>query len=192
MKKPIKHSANLMLDEDFIRRAMNLKGGRDLNAADFRVLLEAGLQAMEAFASEGQEGCDDPDCVGCRIGRGEQPRPAIMAEFNAVRERLAQSAEESAAGKVKDWPVTIEVSEASLIFMAWLDRVTSQRVSGGVRLAGADIDLNRQVDQESAGRFLAHLVVVTLERVFQEFEEGRHPLLFAPAQRRAPDGSTIH
>lgn len=192
MKKPTKHSADLMLDEDFIRRAMDLKGGRDLIAADFRVLLEAGLQAMEAFASEGQSGCADPDCIACRVHRGEQPHPAMMAEFNAVQARLLRSSEESVAGKVTDWPVTINVSEASLIFMAWLDRVTSQRVSGGVRLVGADIDLNRPVDQESAGRFLANLVVVTLERVFQEFEEGRHPLLFAPAQRRAPDGSTIH
>lgn len=192
MKKPINLSADLTLDEDFIRRAMDLKGGRDLNAADFKVILEAGLQAMEAFASDGQEGCDDPDCIACRIRRGEQPRPAMMAEFNAVRARLERAAEESAAGTVKDWPVTIEVSEASLIFMTWLDRLTRQNATGGVRLVGPDIDLGRAVDQESAGRFLAHLVAATLDRLFQEFKEGRHPLLFTPQQRRAPDGSTIH
>lgn len=190
MKKPINLSANLTLDEDFIRRAMDLKGGRDLNAADFKVLLEARLQAMEAFASDGQEGCDDPDCISCRIHRGEQPRPAMMAEFNAVRARLERAAEESAAGTVKDWPVTIEVSEASLIFMTWLDRLTRQHATGGVRLVGPDIDLDRPVDQESAGRYLAHLVVVTLDRLFQEFAEGRHPLLFAPCAEEP--GPTIH
>lgn len=190
MKKPINLSANLALDEDFIRRAMDLKGGRDLSAADFKVLLEAGLQALEVFASEDQDGCDNPDCVACRIRRGEQPRPAMVAEFSAVRARLERAAEESAAGKVKDWPVTIEVSQASLIFMTWLDRVTRQQANGGVRLVGPDIDLDRPVDQESAGRYLAHLVVATLDRLFQEFAEGRHPLLFPPCAEEP--GPTIH
>lgn len=189
MKKPINQTADLALDDDFIRRASALTGGRDLNANDFRVLLEAGLQALEAFADD-QEGCADPECVACRVRRGERPRPAMIAEFDAVRARLQQSAEEREAGAETDRQVTIAVSEASLIFMAWLDRLTSQRVSGGLRVVGPDIDLDRPADMEGAGRFMAHLVVMTLERVFQEFAEGRHPLLF-PSHADEP-GPTIH
>ena len=78
MKKPFNDSADLALDEDFIRRASALTSGRDLNADDFRVLLETGLQAMEALADD-REGCADPDCVARRILRGERPRPNMIA-----------------------------------------------------------------------------------------------------------------
>lgn len=187
MKKPFNDSADLALDEDFIRRASALTSGRDLNADDFRVLLETGLQAMEAFADD-REGCADPDCVACRIRRGERPRPDMIAAFNAVRALLQRSAEEREAGAETDRQVTIVVSEASLIFMAYLDRLMRQRGSGGLPVAGAHIDLDRPADMEGAERYMAHMVVVSLERLFQEFAEGRHPCSFPRADE---PGATV-
>ena len=74
--------------------------------------------------------------------------------------------------------------------MAYLDRLMRQRGSGGLPVAGADIDLDRPADMEGAERYMAHMVVVSLERLFQEFAEGRHPLLFPP--RGDEPGATRH
>ena len=188
--KPTNHSAGLTLDEDFVKRAMAMRGGQNLDGAFLMDLLEAGLAIMELSAGNHDERCGDPDCAGCRIRRGEQPRPSMVAEFNAVRTHLEQVAAERDAGERPDREVSFMVSEASLIFMAWLDRLLRQRASGGLRIVGPDIDLDRPLDMEGAMRFLTHMLVGTLEEEMAAFAESRHSLLFPP--RSAVPGPLVH
>lgn len=190
MKKPINPTTNLALDEDFVKRATAMRGGQSLDTAFLKDLLEAGLAIMELSAGSHDDRCDNPECSGCRIRRGEEPRAAMVAEFEAVRERLQQAAEAREAGADTDRAVTIMVSETSLIFMAWLDRLLMQRVSGGLRVVGSNINLDRPSDIEGASRFLAHMLVNSLEQEMALFVEGRHYLLFPP--RDVAPGSTIH
>ncbi|MBN9252954.1 MAG: hypothetical protein J0I86_20660, partial [Mesorhizobium sp.] len=133
---------------------MAMRGGQNLDGAFLMDLLEAGLAIMELSAGNHDERCSNPDCTGCRIRRGEQPRPSMVAEFNAVRAHLQQLAEAREAGESPDREVKFMVSETSLIFMAWLDRLLRQRASGGLRIVGPDINLDRRVDMEGAMRFL--------------------------------------
>lgn len=180
MTKNRKPAAALDLDESFMRRLSALTGKREPNANDFQILLEAGLQAMEAFASDGDDGCGNPECIDCRIQSGGRPRPALVAEFDALRQRLHQAAEGRDAGTASDRPVSLMMTEASLIFAAWLDRLMTQRATGGMRVVGPNINLDRPADMDGAGRFLAHLLVQALESEMARFAEGRHPLLFPP------------
>ncbi|KRD72068.1 hypothetical protein [Ensifer sp. Root278] len=186
---PANHSAGLMLDEGFVRRAIAMRGGRNLDGEFLMDLLEAGLAIMELSYANHDERCSDPGCAGCRIRRGEQPRPSMVAEFTAVRTHLQQAAEAREAGTSPDREVSIVVSEASLIFMTWLDRLLQQRASVGLRIVGPDIDLDRSVDMEGAIRFLSHMLVGTHEEEMAAFAEGRHPLLFPP--RTAEPGPTV-
>jgi hypothetical protein len=180
MTKNKNPAAALELNESFMRRLSALTGKREPNANDFQVLLEAGLQAMEAFASDSDDGCGNPECIDCRIQSGGRPRPALVAEFDAVRQRLHQAADDREAGNVLDRPVTIMMTEACLIFAAWLDRLMTQRGTSGMRVVGPNINLDRPADMDGAGRFLAHLLVQSLEAEMARFAEGRHPLLFPP------------
>jgi hypothetical protein len=187
--QPTNHSAGLTLDEDFVRRAMAMRGGQNLDGAFLKDLLEAGLAIMELSAGSHDDRCSNPDCSGCRIRRGEQPRPSMVAEFNEVQAHLEQVAEAREAGESPDREVSFMVSETSLIFMAWLDRLLRQRASAGLRIVGPDIDLDRPVDMEGAMRFLTHMLIGTLEVEMAAFTEGRHPLLFPP--RTAEPGPAI-
>lgn len=187
---PTNHSAGLTLDEDFVRRAMAMRGGQNLDGAFLMDLLEAGLAIMELSAGSHDERCSNPDCAGCRIRRGEEPRPSMVAEFNAVRAHLEEMAVAREAGETPDREVKFMASETSLIFMAWLDRLLRQRASGGLRIVGPDIDLDRPVDMEGAMRFLTHMLVGTLEEEMAAFSEGRHSLLFPP--RSAESGQSVH
>ena len=180
MTKNTKPTAALAIDENFVRRLSALTGNREPNANDFQILLEAGLQAMEAFASDGDDNCGNPDCIDCRVQSGGRPRPALVAEFDAVRQRLHQAAEDRDAGTASDRPVSLMMTEASLIFAAWLDRLMTQHATGGMRVVGPDINLDRPADMDGAGRFLAHLLVQALEGEMARFANGRHPLLFPP------------
>ncbi|KQZ28619.1 hypothetical protein ASD50_19205 [Mesorhizobium sp. Root552] len=176
--QPTNYSAGLMLDEDFVKRAIAMRGGQNLDSAFLMDLLEAGLAIMELSAGNHDDRCADPDCPGCRIRRGEQPRASMVAEFNEVQAHLEQVAEAREAGESPDREVSFMVSETSLIFMTWLDRLLRQRASGGLRIVGSDIDLDRPVDMEGAMRFLTHMLIGTLEEEMAAFTEGRHPLLF--------------
>lgn len=178
--KPTNHSAGLTLNEDFVKCAMAMRGGQNLDGAFLMDLMEAGLAIMELSAGNHDDRCANPDCSGCRIRRGEQPRPSMVAEFNAVWAHLQQVAAARENGESAEREVSFMVSEASLIFMAWLDRLHRQRASGGLRLVGPNIDLDRPVDMEGAMRFLTHMLVGTLEEEMAAFAEGRHPLLFPP------------
>lgn len=188
--KPTHHSAGLVLDEDFVKRAIAMRGGQNLDGTFLMDLLEAGLAIMELSAGNHDERCSNPDCTGCRIRRGEQPRPSMVAEFNAVRAHLQEVAEAREDGERPDREVTFLVSETSLIFMAWLDRLLRQRASGGLRIVGPDIDMDRPVDMEGAMRFLTHMLVGTLEEEMAAFAEGRHSLLFP--SRAAEPGPMVH
>ena len=190
MTKNNNPAAALELDESFMRRLSALTGKREPNANDFQILLEAGLQAMEAFASDGDDGCGNPECIDCRILSGGRPRPALVAEFDAVRKRLHQTAEDREAGTASDRPVSLMMTVASLIFAAWLDRLMTQRETGGMRVVGPNINLDRPADMDGAGRFLAHLLVQALEAEMARFADGRHPLLFPP--RDEEPGRTIN
>jgi hypothetical protein len=187
--QPTNHSAGLTLDEDFVRRAMAMRGGQNLDAAFLKDLLEAGLAIMELSAGNHDDRCNNPACTGCHIRLGEQPRPSLVAEFNEVQALLEQVAAAREAGESPDREVSFMVSETSLIFMAWLDRLLRQRASGGLRIVGPDIDLDRPVDMEGAMRFLTHMLIGTLEEEMAAFTEGRHPLLFPP--RTAEPGPAI-
>lgn len=117
------HSAGIHLSEDFVNRALAMRGGKNLDDAFLMDLLEAGLAIMELSAGNHDERCSNPDCAGCRIRTSEPPSPTIMAEFAEVLAQLHRSAERSEAGEPVERPITIMVSETSLIFMAWLDRM---------------------------------------------------------------------
>lgn len=188
--KPTNHSAGLELSEDFVKRAMAMRGGQNLDGAFLMDLLEAGLAIVELSAGNHDERCSDPECAGCRIRRGEQPRPSMVTEFNVVRAHLQQVAEAREAGAESDREVSFMVSESSLIFMAWLDRLLRQRASGGLRIVGPNIDPDRPADMEGAMRFLTHMLVGTLEEEMAAFAEGRHYLLFPP--RSSEPASPVH
>lgn len=174
------HSAGIHLSEDFVNRALAMRGGKNLDDAFLMDLLEAGLAIMELSAGNHDERCSNPDCAGCRIRTSEPPSPTIMAEFAEVLAQLHRSAERSEAGEPVERPITIMVSETSLIFMAWLDRMIESRFLGGLRIVGPEIDVDRPADLQRAGRFLSELLVVRMKQELEEFIEGRHPLLFPP------------
>lgn len=178
---PTKHSAGLELSEDFVNRAMAMRDGKNLDAAFLMDLLEAGLAIMELSHGNHDERCTNPKCSGCRL-RMQQPSPTIMAEFAELHVRLDRVAAEAAAGHKPERTITMAVSEASLIFMAWLDRLIESRIQGSLRIVGPEIDVDQQTDIDRAGRFLSNLLVGSLEDQLAEFVEGRHPLLF-PARR---------
>jgi hypothetical protein len=136
--------------------------------------------------------CGNPDCPDCRMRRGESPMPSLVAEFEAA-EMLVQRAVAAADGTgAKDQPVTIYANEASLIALAFLGRLQQARSRGGLHLVGEPIDLNDPATRESAFRYLSVMLTTRLGEEFEACREGRHPLLFAPPERRAPDGSTLH
>ncbi len=174
------HSAGLQLSEDFVNRAMAMRGGQNLDAAFLMDLLEAGLAIMELSAGNHDERCNNPDCAGCRIRSGEQPSPTIKAEFAELLEQLHRSAERAEAGTASGREMTIMVSETSLTFMAWLDRLIEGRMQGGLRIVGPDIDIDRPADAQRAGRYLSQLLMANMEQELASFVEGRNPLLFPP------------
>lgn len=174
------HSAGLMLDEDFVNRAMALRGGQNLDGAFLMDLLEAGLAIMELSAGNHDERCGNPDCAGCRIRRGERPSPTAVTEFEAMYAQLQRAADDAAAGNGKDRPITMMVSEASLIFMAWMDRMIEARSRGGLRIVGKAVDNDHPAEIERVGRYLSHILIDNLERELEAFVEGRHPLLLPP------------
>lgn len=171
---------------------MRLTGRGHVSKSDLFILLEAGLQAMEETIAAREEGtCGNPDCVACRTRSGEEPNKGLMAEFDLVNGRLQESASQREAGHDAGQSVSILVSEAGLIFAAWLDRLARQRATGGLRLVKPEIDLSNPADMEGAGRFLANLLVVALEREFEGFATGTHPLLYPMKGQQGP-GPTIH
>lgn len=136
--------------------------------------------------------CENPDCVDCRMRRGERPMPSLMAEFEVAAAQVQRAAAEDQAGRPQDRPVTIYTSETCLIALAFLDRLAQARLRGGLHLVGQPIDTNDPAVVEGALRYLSAMLVDRLDMEFEACREGRHPLLFAPERRRAPDGSTIH
>jgi hypothetical protein len=175
--EPSNHSAGIELSEDFVNRAIALRGGKNLDGEFLMDLLDAGLAILELSAGSHDERCGNPDCEGCRI-QAQEPSPTIMAEFATVHAQLDCSMETARAGHKTERAITIVVSEASLIFMAWLDRMIESRSKGGLRVVGPDIDIEQSADMERAGRYLSDLVINSLELQMAGFVEGRHPLLF--------------
>lgn len=174
---PTRHSAGLDLSEDFVNRAIALRGGKNLDGAFLMDLLDAGLTIMELSAGNHDERCNNPDCEGCRI-QTQEPSSTIMAEFADVYAQLDRSLGKAQAGHKTERAITLAVSEASLIFMAWLDRMIESRIQGGLRIVGPDIDIDQSIDMERAGRYLSNLMINSLEQQMAEFVEGRHPLLY--------------
>lgn len=70
----------------------------------------------------------------CRMPLRRAATAQLVAEFNEVQARLEQVAEAREAGERPNREVSFLVSETSLIFMAWLDRLLRQRASGGLRI----------------------------------------------------------
>lgn len=182
--EPTNHSAGIELSEDFVSRAVALRGGKNLDGAFLSDLLEAGLAIMELSAGNHHDRCTNPHCSGCRID-ARQPSPTVMAEFAELRAQLDRAAADAASGRKPERTITMAVSEASLIFMAWLDRLIESRIQGSLRVVGAEIDIAQQPDFDRAGRYLANLLVGHLEDQLGEFIEGRHPLLFPPRKPKA-------
>lgn len=183
-REPTNHSAGIELREDFINRAIALRGGKNLDSAFLMDLLDAGLAIMELSAGSHDERCTNPACGGCRI-RAQEPSPTVMAEFAELRAQLDRAAEEAADGRKSERTITMAVSEASLIFMAWLDRLIEGRIQGSLRIVGPDINVDQQADIDRAGRYLSNLLVGSLEDQLAEFVAGRHPLLFPPRRAKA-------
>ena len=177
--QPTNHSAGIELSDDFVNRAVAMRGGKNLDGAFLLDLLEAGLAIMELSAGNHHDRCTNPDCSGCRIDV-PKPSPTVMAEFAELRAQLDRAADDAAAGRKTERTITMAVSEASLIFMAWLDRLIESRIQGSLRIVGPEIDADQQADIDRAGRFLSNLLVGSLEDQLAEFVEGRHPLLFPP------------
>lgn len=182
--EPTTHSAGLELSEDFVNRAVALHGGKDLDGAFLMDLLEAGLAIMELSHGHHDERCTNPKCSGCRLQMPE-PSPTMLTEFAELRAQLDQATVDAADGRTPQRSVTMQVSEASLIFMAWLDRIIESRIQGSLRIVGPAIDIDQQADFDRAGRYLANLLVGNLEDQLSEFIEGRHPLLFPPRRAKA-------
>ncbi|BCH14958.1 hypothetical protein MesoLjLa_18090 [Mesorhizobium sp. L-2-11] len=182
--EPTTHSAGLELSEDFVNRAVALRGGKNLDGAFLMDLLEAGLAIMELSQGHHNERCTNPKCNGCRLQMPE-PSPTVMVEFAELHAQLDRVAENAADGQNPQRAITLQVSDASLIFMAWLDRLIESRIQGSLRVVGPAIDIDRQADFDRAGRYLANLLVGNLEDQLAEFIEGRHPLLFPPRRAKA-------
>jgi hypothetical protein len=182
--EPTNHSAGIELSDDFVSRAVALRGGKNLDGAFLMDLLDAGLAIMELSSGNHDERCTNPKCGGCRI-RTQRPSPTVMAEFQELRVQLDRAADEAAAGRRPQRTITMEVSEASLIFMAWLDRLIESRIQSSLRMVGPAIDVDQQSDFDRAGRYLANLLVGNLEGQMAEFMEGRHPLLFPARKAKA-------
>lgn len=178
--QPTTHSAGLELSEDFVNRAVALRGGKNLDGAFLMDLLDAGLAIMELSRGNHDERCTNPNCSGCRL-QVPEPSSTMLAEFAELHTQLDQAAD----GHKPQRSITLQVSEASLIFMAWLDRLIESRVQGSLRIVGPAIDIEQQADFDRAGRYLANLLVGNLEDQLAEFIEGRHPLLFPPRRAKA-------
>ena len=182
--QPTINSAGIELSEEFVNRAVALRGGKNLDGGFLMDLLEAGLAIMELSAGNHHDRCTNPNCSGCRI-EPRKPSPTVMAEFAGLRVQLDRAAEKAAAEGKPQRTITMAVSEASLIFMAWLDRLIECRIQGSLRVVGPEIDVDQQADIDRAGRYLANLLVGNLEDQLAEFVEGRHPLLFPPRRSKA-------
>ena len=182
--QPTINSAGIELSEDFVNRAIALRGGQSLDGAFLMDLLDAGLAIMELSAGNHDERCSNPACDGCRIQTLE-PSPTVLAEFAELRAQLDRVAGEATAGRRPERTITMAVSEASLILMAWLDRLIESRIQGSLRVVGHEIDVDQKDNMDRAGRYLANLLVGNLEEQFAEFIAGRHPLLFPARRTRA-------
>jgi len=136
--------------------------------------------------------CGNPDCVDCRMKRGERPMPSLMAAFDAAYEQIQRAVATDEDGGMQDRRIAVHVSETSLIFLAFLDRLEQARSHGGLHLVGQPIDTSNPADLEGALRCMSAMLVARLEMEIEACRQGRHPLLFAPQRRRAPDGSTLH
>lgn len=137
-------------------------------------------------------GCGNPDCVDCRMRRGERPMPSLMVEFEAANAQIQRAVAADVGDGTTDRPVMIFASETSLIALAFLGRLEQARRRGGLHLVGEPIDIDDPAVVEGALRYLSAMLVARLDEEFEACREGRHPLLFAPPGRRAPDGSTLH
>ncbi|MFC3071589.1 hypothetical protein [Shinella pollutisoli] len=136
--------------------------------------------------------CGNPDCLACRMRRGERPMPSRVAEFEAAEMQVRQSVAADDGDGTKDKPVVIHVNEAGLIALAFLGRLERRSRRGGLHLVGEPLDLDDPTAMADALRYLSGMLVARLDEEFEACREGRHPLLFAPVERRAPDGSTLH
>ena len=182
--EPTNHSVGIELSEDFVNRAMAMRGGKNLDGAFLMDLLEAGLAIMELSAGNHDERCNNPACGGCRM-QFPEPSPTVLAEFAEVRAQLDHVAAEAAAGRRPERTITLAVSEASLILMAWLDRMIEGRIQGSLRIVGPEIDIDQRADMDRAGRYLSNLLVGNLEEQFAAFVAGRHSLLFPTRRQKA-------
>mgnify|MGYP001093757193 CR=1 FL=1 len=124
-------------------------------------------------------GCD---CEACAARRGMRPIPSMMAEFGVLYERLMAMAHDCPPERAPSREITITVSEVSLVFMAWLDRMIEHRERGGPRPFGVPIDLDEPADFSRAVRYLTQMLPWSLDNDLTELAHGRHPLLFPPEQ----------
>ncbi len=184
--KPTKYSVTLTVPEDFVKRVVALCRGSLPDDDDFLFLLETGLETLERVASA--KTCDCPDC---RQKRGEQPSRTAIADFEVVRDQLNRLGETSECGQVRYENVTLALSESSLVFMSFLDRLYEAQGRGGLRLVQPGIDIDRPADFEGASRYLSHMVVALLDSEFADFAAGKHSLLFPPRPAAAEE-PTLH
>lgn len=119
--QPTINSAGIELSEEFVSRAVALRGGKNLDGGFLMDLLEAGLAIMELSAGNHHDRCTNPNCSGCRID-ARKPSPTAMAEFAGLRAQLDRAAEEAAAGDKPQRTITMAVSEASLATLENISR----------------------------------------------------------------------
>jgi hypothetical protein len=173
-------AGSISLPDDIVDRVMALRNGKEPDGAYIVALLRAGIEAMERVAAPAKGPCGNPDCEAC-AGLDESRRlKAVSAEFDIMLEQLLKIAAESEAGIIKDRQVTFTISEASLMFMAWLQGLMEWRARGGMRVVGTRIDLDKPVHMERAVRYLEQMVPVFLDGEVTAFVHERHPLLYAP------------
>lgn len=173
---PKTFSTPVTLGEDFVERALALRGGRPLDANAVMLLIESGLEALEEVARA--QACD---CAACRQNAG-RPSPTAMADFAAVKEQLNRLGRAAGFGQARYKNVTLSLSESSLVFMAFLDRLYEAEGNNGMRLAQPEVDIDRAADMERVNRFLAQMIVAVLQNHYEDFDAGKHPLLYRLAQ----------
>ncbi len=125
-------------------------------------------------------GCGDPNCQACAARGERRPIPTMLAEFGVLYEQLMAMTPDCPPDQVSHREITIAVSDVTLVFMAWLDRMIEHRERGGPRAFGVRIDPDSPADFERAVRYLTQMLPWSLENDLTALCRGQHPLLFPP------------
>lgn len=125
-------------------------------------------------------GCGDANCQACAARGNQPPMPTMLAEFGLLYEQLMAMTPDGPPDQAPHREITIAVSDVTLFFMAWLDRMIENRARGSLRPFGVRIDSNDPADIDRASRYLAQMLPWSLENDLTALCLGQHPLLFAP------------